>query len=108
MMHRCGVLPEDLAAHFDIEVAVGRKVLAAAVQRGETDLGGVRGVKRAVLEQIESATSAAPLHIVQREPPPDGFVKYLFDLHDGALVEAVRIPGPCHPPALTTTPSMRK
>jgi 23S rRNA (adenine2503-C2)-methyltransferase len=103
MMHRCGVLPEDLAAHFDIEVAVGRKVLAAAVQRGETDLGGVRGVKRAVLEQIESATSAAPLHIVQREPAPDGFVKYLFELHDGALVEAVRIPVPCEAPGVDTS-----
>ncbi len=76
---------------------VGRKVLAAAM-RGETDLRGVRGVKKVLLQQIAAETSAEPLRIARRETAPDGFVKYLFELHDGARIEAVRIPVPCEAP----------
>src|SRR5690348_683334 len=59
-----------------------------------SDLRGVRGVKRALLEEIERTTTAAPLRVVSREVAPDGFVKYLFEIG----VEAVRIPVPCEAP----------
>ena len=95
---RRGLLPEDAARLFGVTEEVGRKLLAAAVQRGETDFSGVRGIKRVLLMQIETATTAEPLRIVRRDPAPDGFVKYLFELHDGARVEAVRIPIPCEAP----------
>jgi 23S rRNA (adenine2503-C2)-methyltransferase len=93
-VQRRGLLPDDAARLFGVTEEVGRKLLAAAVQRGETDLSRVRGVKRALLTQIEAATTAEPLRIVQREPAHDGFVKYLFDIG----VEAVRIPIPCEAP----------
>jgi 23S rRNA (adenine2503-C2)-methyltransferase len=91
--NRAGLLPEDWVAR-GLPVETGRKLLAAAVQRGDRDLAGVRGVKRAVLEEIAKSTTAEPLAIDEREVAPDGFVKYLFDIG----VEAVRIPVPCEAP----------
>ena len=96
--HRFGLLPEDTARLFGVSEEVGRKVLAATVGRGEPSLASVRGVRKLVLRELESATSAAPLRIAARETAPDGFVKYLLELDDGAQVEAVRIPVPCEVP----------
>jgi 23S rRNA (adenine2503-C2)-methyltransferase len=96
-MHRAGLLPADYAPLGATE-EVGRKLLAAAVQRGERDLRLVRGVRRELIERIESESTAEPLRVAARERAPDGFVKYLFELHDGARVEAVRIPLPCEAP----------
>jgi 23S rRNA (adenine2503-C2)-methyltransferase len=96
-LHRCGLLPEEYNA-FGVDPETGRKLLAAAVQRGEPDLRSVRGVRRTLLQAIESRTSAAPLRVSGRATAPDGFLKYLFDLEDGARVEAVRIPVPCEAP----------
>src|SRR5712691_8348275 len=96
-MHRCGMLPEQYGS-LGVTEEVGRKLLAAAVQRGEEDLQSVRGVRRALLQAIESATSAAPLRVLRREVASDGFVKVLFELEGGAQVEAVRIPVPCEAP----------
>jgi len=92
--HRAGLLPLDYAP-FGASEEVGRKLLAAAVQRGEQDLRSVRGVRRAILEAVESTTCANPLRVLSRETGADGFLKYLFELHDGARIEAVRIPVPC-------------
>ena len=96
-MHRAGLLPADYAP-LGASEEVGRKVLAAAVQRGESDLRSVRGVRRELIERIEAQSTAEPLRISARETAPDGFVKYLFELHGGARVEAVRIPVPCEAP----------
>ena len=84
-MHRCGMLPEQYGS-LGVTEEVGRKLLAAAVRRGEQDLRSVRGVRRAVLEAIESATSAAPLRVLGRQTAADGFLKYLFEL-DGGVPE---------------------
>jgi 23S rRNA (adenine2503-C2)-methyltransferase len=96
-MHRAGLLPADYGA-LGASEEVGRKLLAAAVQRGESDLRSVRGVRRELIERIEAESTAEPLQIVARETAPDGFVKYLFELPGGARVEAVRIPVPCEAP----------
>src|SRR5437879_523652 len=96
------MLPEQYAPLGATE-EVGRKLLAAAVRRGEPDLRFVRGVRRALLEAVESATSAAPLLVLRRETASDGFVKYLFELEGGAQVEAVRIPIPCEAPGADTS-----
>src|SRR6267154_73106 len=101
-MHRCGMLPEQYVPLGATE-EVGRKLLAAAVQRGVPDLRSVRGVRRALLEAVESATSAAPLRVLRRQAATDGFVKYLFELEGGAQVEAVRIPIPCEAPGADTS-----
>ena len=100
MLHRAGLLPGTAARMLGISEELGRKLLASAVQRGETDLSAVRGVKRAVLEELEQKTTAAPLEVERRATAPDGFVKYLFrDLS----VEAVRIPVPCEAPGADTS-----
>src|SRR5438128_6032790 len=101
-MHRCGMLPAHYA-RFGADESTGRKLLAAAVGRGETDLRSVQGVRRAVLEAVESATGASPLRVVRRETAQDGFLKYLFELDGGAQVEAVRIPVPCEAPGADTS-----
>ena len=94
------MLPEEAAALLGAGITeeIGRKLLAAAVQRGERDLRSVRGVRRELIERIERETTAEPLRIVARDRAPDGFLKYLFELRDGARVEAVRIPIPCEAP----------
>ena len=97
-VHRCGLLPDQAARLFGVDEAVGRKLLAAAVGRGERDLKGIEGVRKEVLRAIESASTAEPLRIAAREPAADGFLKLLFELDDGAQVEAVRIPVPCEVP----------
>ena len=91
------MLPEQYGP-LGVGEEVGRKLLAAAVGRGEQDLRSVRGVRRSVLDAVESATSAEPLRVLRRERAADGFVKYLFELSGGARVEAVRIPVPCEAP----------
>jgi 23S rRNA (adenine2503-C2)-methyltransferase len=93
-MHRCGMLPDDYGA-LDLDEAAGRKLLAAAVQRRREDLADVRGLRREVLERVAAKTHAEPLRVALREEARDGFVKYLFELHDGARIETVRIPVPC-------------
>jgi 23S rRNA (adenine2503-C2)-methyltransferase len=50
-------------------------------------------VPRAVEEAVTRLVDRRQLEIVERATDPgDGFVKYLFRLHDGLFVEAVRIP----------------
>jgi 23S rRNA (adenine2503-C2)-methyltransferase len=50
-------------------------------------------VPRAVEEAVDAHVARERLEIVERATDPsDGFVKYLFRMHDGTLAEAVRIP----------------
>src|SRR3954465_13732476 len=100
--NRCGMLPHEGACLFGVSDEVARKLLPAAVKRGERDPAAIRGVPKQLLREIESNSTAEPLRVVQREEAPDGFVKYLFELHDGARVEAVRIPVPCEAPGADT------
>src|SRR5436305_1212016 len=96
-MHRAGLLPADYAL-LGASEEVGRKVLAAAVQRGESDLRSVRGVRRELIERTEAGSNADLLQLSARETAPDGLVKYLFELDGATRVEAVRIPVPCEAP----------
>jgi 23S rRNA (adenine2503-C2)-methyltransferase len=96
-MHRYGLLPADYLA-LGIAEDVGRKLLASSVQRYSPTLRDVVGVRRAVLDAVEASTRADPLRVAGSEDAPDGFRKYLFELEDGARVEAVRIPIPCEAP----------
>lgn len=96
--HLFAMLPEDLAAHLRAHgVAVrdgeARRIVAHAIARGEDGFPITRPVPRFVEAAVESLTIRGRLHVVERATDPsDGFVKYLFRLHDGALAEAVRIP----------------
>jgi len=99
--HRAGMLPEEAVqqlGHLGVDLRVGRQLLLSAVGRGETDLSSVKDIAKAKLAAIAAATRCEPLEIASREDAPDGFRKYLFRLHDGQKVEAVRIPIPCEAP----------
>jgi len=96
--HLFGLLPGDLAAHLrangvNVRDAEARRILAHAIAHGREGFPTSRPVPRAVADAVDRLTTRAPLEIVERATDPsDGFVKYLFRLHDGALAEAVRIP----------------
>jgi len=96
--HLLGLHPDDLVAHLDgagVEVGVdaARRVLAHAVTRGLPGYPRSRPVSKAVESAIDRLVDRRPIEIVERATDPvDGFTKYLFRMHDGALAEAVRIP----------------
>ncbi|HXA16334.1 MAG TPA: radical SAM protein [Thermoanaerobaculia bacterium] len=96
--HLFGLLPADLAAHLrangvTIRDAEARRVMAHVIAHGREGFPESRPVPRIVEEAVGRLTTRAPLEVVERATDPgDGFVKYLFRLHDGALAEAVRIP----------------
>jgi 23S rRNA (adenine2503-C2)-methyltransferase len=97
-VHLYGFRPADLAAHLRTQgVAVrdaeARRVLAHAVAHGREGYPAARPVPRRVEEAIDALIDRRPLEIVERvTDPSDGFVKFLFRLHDGAVAEAVLIP----------------
>lgn len=96
--HMLGFLPQDLAAHLrahgvEVRDAEARRVIAHVVAHGREGHPVSRPVPRAVERAVDALCDRTPLRIVERATDPsDGFVKYLFRLHDGAMAEAVRIP----------------
>ncbi|HYO78507.1 MAG TPA: radical SAM protein, partial [Thermoanaerobaculia bacterium] len=98
MSHIFGMLPEDLAAHLraqgiSVRDAEARRIVAHAVAHGREGHPIARPVPRAVEQAVDTLIDRRRLEIVERATDPaDGFVKYLFRMHDGALAEAVRIP----------------
>jgi len=96
--HLFGLLPADLAAHLRTNgVAVrdgeARRMVAHAIGGGRAGYPASRPVPRSVERAMEALVERRPLEVVERvTDPADGFVKYLFRLHDGAVAEAVRIP----------------
>ncbi len=71
-----------------------RRIFAHVQRRGPVDLTEVRGLTRVAARAITAAAAWPQLEIVERRRSEDGFVKYLFRLADGHLIEAVRIPLP--------------
>jgi 23S rRNA (adenine2503-C2)-methyltransferase len=92
------MLPEDLATHLrahgvTVRDAEARRIVAHAIAHGREGHPTARPVPRAVEAAVDALVDRRRLEIVERATDPaDGFVKYLFRLHDGAFVEAVRIP----------------
>src|SRR5947209_11962691 len=96
-MHLFGLLPDDLAAHLRANGVEARdaeaRPMIAHVMAGRGGFPTSRPVPRKVEEAVTRFSTRTPLDIIERATDPsDGFVKYLFRLHDGALAEAVRIP----------------
>jgi 23S rRNA (adenine2503-C2)-methyltransferase len=96
--HLFGLLPEELAARLradgvEVRDAEARRIVAHAVGCGLDGFPESRPVPRRVMEAVDALVDRQPLAIVERAvDESDGFVKYLFRLHDGTLAEAVRIP----------------
>jgi len=79
---------------YGVRETVARKVFARVHRVWATDLGDVDRLSAAARAALARDTAFPDLEIVERRRAADGFVKYLFRLGDGALVEAVRIPLP--------------
>jgi 23S rRNA (adenine2503-C2)-methyltransferase len=96
--HLFGMLPDDLALHLRahgvaVRDAEARRVVAHAIANGHDGFPVSRPVPRTVETAVSELVDRTPLEIVERATDPsDGFVKYLFRMHDGAVAEAVRIP----------------
>lgn len=83
-----------LAPH-GADAALSRRIFAAVHRDGARTLTGVRALPREVRLSLEKVLEFPPdLEVVERRRAADGFVKYLFRLPDGHLVETVRIPLP--------------
>lgn len=69
-----------------------RRIYAHHVQHGRRHWR-VRDLAREKCERAAALVETPTLEVIdRRRDPADGFTKYLFRLHDGARVEAVRIP----------------
>jgi 23S rRNA (adenine2503-C2)-methyltransferase len=96
--HLYGLLPEDLSAHLrmngvDVREGEARRIAAHAIAHGRAGYPTARPVPRRVEMAVEALIDRSPLEVTERvTDPSDGFVKYLFRLHDGAVAEAVCIP----------------
>lgn len=96
--HLLGMTPPDLHRVLrddgvEATEADCRRILARVISDGADHARPARPVKRAIQQAIDERFAMHRMKVVERaEDPTDGFVKYLFEAHDGALVEAVRIP----------------
>ncbi|HEV7922373.1 MAG TPA: radical SAM protein [Thermoanaerobaculia bacterium] len=93
MTHLFGLLPEDLASHLRAHGVAIRDAEARRILTRHHGFPTSQPVPKTVERAVEQLTSRERPEIIERATDPaDGFVKYLFRLHDGALAEAVRIP----------------
>ena len=96
--HLLGLLPGELVSTLrdrgaSIREPEARRVIAHVIGRGREGFPVRNPVPRSVESAVERFCDRRPLEIVERATDSaDGFVKYLFRLRDGAMVEAVRIP----------------
>jgi 23S rRNA (adenine2503-C2)-methyltransferase len=102
------LFPEELVDHLapeGVTLEEARRLYAFHVQhrlrpelrseraRSKPADWSVRHVAKAKRLAAEQRLARPTLEVVERKvSPTDGFLKYLFRLHDGPLVEAVRIP----------------
>lgn len=91
MLHLAGQDSRTLARRAGISLEDARRIVGAVVGR-DRPLREARNVRRAVLDRVEALAAPGELAEVARADARDGFRRYLFELPDGARVEAVRIP----------------
>lgn len=92
-----GETPESLLSRVGSEIPLrieeARKIVAHVVQRGHDDLVGIQQVRAVVRDTILERVPIGRIKLVDRVASSvDPFVKYLFELEDGARIETVRIP----------------
>lgn len=96
--HLFGMTPDDLvetlrARGVACSITEARRLCGHHISLGRDDGDLVRPVRRALTEALEAHVDRRGLEVVEKVTDDfDGFTKYLFRHHDGALTEAVRIP----------------
>ena len=85
--------PDELAQELGCDLGSARRILARFVSEGGSDLTGMKkAVRKDVRARAEALDWSRP-QVVDRVPDGvDGSLRYLFELADGHVVEAVRIP----------------
>jgi 23S rRNA (adenine2503-C2)-methyltransferase len=86
--------PLEFGAHvaaIGVSPVEARRIFAHHVQHGRRHWD-VKNISRDKLSRVADIVEMPRLEVVGRHRAADGFVKYLYQLHDGARVEAVRIP----------------
>jgi 23S rRNA (adenine2503-C2)-methyltransferase len=84
---------ETLASEWGLERYRGRQVFDALHARGVRDYGAMRELPAAIRERLASELPIRLPEVARREASADGSVKLGLRLADGALVEAVFMPG---------------
>jgi 23S rRNA (adenine2503-C2)-methyltransferase len=70
----------------------GRQLASALYGRFTRDFEGVVELPKALRESLASEFSLAPCSVRSSQSAPDGTTKYLLDLPDGEVIEAVFLP----------------
>lgn len=91
-----GETPETLVEHLaplGATLPECRRIFAHVVQRGHDRLDGIQQVRAAVRDGALARVPVGRMDVIERRASAeDPFVKYLLKCHDGAEIEAVRIP----------------
>jgi 23S rRNA (adenine2503-C2)-methyltransferase len=91
VLHLAGQDSHTLARRAGIALADARRIVGAVIGR-DRPLRDARNVRREVLDRVEALASGGDLREIARVDARDGFRRYLYELEDGARIEAVRIP----------------
>jgi 23S rRNA (adenine2503-C2)-methyltransferase len=91
VLHLAGQDSRALARLAGISLDDARRIVGAVIGR-DRPLREARNVRREVLDRVEALAAPGDLREVARVDARDGFRRYVFELPDGARVEAVRIP----------------
>lgn len=87
------VLPEDLARAAGIDLVDARRIVSLAHRAGPLPLKSPATIRRVALAAARALGHVPSLKLVERcASSVDPFVKYAFELADGAIIETVRIP----------------
>jgi 23S rRNA (adenine2503-C2)-methyltransferase len=84
---------ETLAAEWDLPRYRGRQIFDAIHRQGLRDYSGMRVLPKDLRERLARELPLTLPEIVRSEPSSDGSIKYGLKLLDGALIEAVFMPG---------------
>ena len=84
---------ESLAAEWSLPKYRGRQIFDALHRRGVRDWAGVRELPGDLRARLANERPFDLPRVVRREPSSDESVKYGLRLEDGALIEAVYMPG---------------
>jgi 23S rRNA (adenine2503-C2)-methyltransferase len=77
-----------------VDAAKAARVFAAVHRDGVASVGGMDWLSASIRRALAAQVIFPELEIVERRRAADGFVKYLFRLPEGGLIESVRIPLP--------------
>jgi adenine C2-methylase RlmN of 23S rRNA A2503 and tRNA A37 len=84
---------ESLARSWELPAFRGRQIFDAIHRRGARSMAEIHEVPRPLRERLERELPIGLPAIVRRDASRDGSMKYGLRLEDGALVEAVYMPG---------------